>query len=173
MPSLREWLDQQCERESLLWIKRLSASDTLAMGEGNPGPNIPIDVILEILPEVEGLPEKRHSVPLLVSVDNGDDESEVTANLSLATWARREDGSRVLVLDWGGAANTLLDPENTGSVAVLAFQASANGNPPTCDVWVCTNLDQEGIIESDWGPIDPGLEICWSNSGGETRLYSH
>ena len=169
MYSLREWLDKHWERESLLWIKRLSASDTLAMGEGNPGPNIPVDIIPEVFPEAEDLQRAKGNFPFLVRVESSDDESEVTARLSWQQWTRRKDGSRALVPDWGGASNPLLDPENTGSVAVFAFEPSTNGSPPICDVWVCANLDQEGIVESDWGPIDPGLEICLSHSKGSTR----
>ena len=166
MPSLREWLDEQWERRSLLWIKRLSGSDTLVMGEQDAGPKIPRQFILEILPEYQGPRQENQHFPFVVSVDSNNDDSVVTASLFMDKWMWREDGSRVLVPDWGGALNPLLDPENTGAVAVLAFQPSQGEGLPSCDAWVCANLDQEGIVESDWGAIEPGFEICWSHTKG-------
>lgn len=171
MPSLREWLDEHWERESLLWIKRVEASDTLAFEEENPGPKIPFDIIPEVFPGLENVQEAGPDYSFLVRVESSDDETEVVATVSMRKRTRRDDGSRVLVPDWGDTTNPLLDPENTGSAAIFAFQPPSANGLPTCDVWVCANLDQEGIVESDWGPINPGWEIIWSHSNGRTRRY--
>lgn len=171
MLSLREWLDHQWERESMLLIKRLSASDTLAMGEENSGPKIPTDLILEIFPEVEDLRQARRSFAFLVRVDSSKVDSELMANLSVEIGNVKGALSQPLFTDWGGSSNSMLNPENTGAVAVLAFQPSRTDSLPTCDVWICANLDEEDIVESDWGSIDPGFEICWSHTKGPTRRY--
>ncbi len=171
MPTLREWLDRQWERESLLWIKRLSPSDTLASGNSDPGPRIPIDLAVQFLPDLlEGHANIRE-VNFIVEVDSSDTNPEVIATLYADKLTRRDDGTRVLTSAWGGYENALLDPDNAGAIAVFAFNSEANGGLPTCAVWVCANLDQEGIIESDWGPIDPGYELIWSHSKGTTRRY--
>lgn len=172
MPSLREWLDKQLEREASLWIKRLSASDTLAMGDGEVGPKIPGDLARRFLPELQDYPQATRQAEFIVEVASNDDNSAVRATLYPQKVSLRSDGTQVLTVDWGGAGNALLEPENTGALAVLAFRPPADDSPSTCVVWVCANLDQEGIVESDWGPIEPGVEVLFSPSGEESRQFN-
>ena len=160
--NIHDWIDEQWNQAEFWWIKRLSASDTLAMGERNAGPRIPSDFLLKFLPELDDPQGTKPKMDFVLKVDSGDDEIMVATGSVVVHVGRRESRNLGRVTNWGGAANSLLDPENTGAVAAFTFHKRAMDNLPECHVWVCANLAEEEGIEVIWGSVEPGIEILSS-----------
>ena len=55
----------------------------------------------------------------------------------------------------GGASSALLDPENTGALAIFAFTADDHGLVKGCRIWVCHNSFDEDLIEDRIGLVEP------------------
>ena len=170
--NIHDWIDEQWNQAELWWIKRLSASDTLAMGERNAGPRIPRDFLLKFLPELDNPQETKLKVDFVLKIDSSDAEVIVATSSIVVHVGRRESRNLGRVTNWGDAANSLLDPENTGAVAAFAFHKRATDNLPECHVWVCANLAEEEGIEGIWGSVEPGIEILSSITDERRKIRS-
>ena len=62
----------------------------------------------------------------------------------------------VHVTGWGGIESPVLDPESTGSIAVFSFKGENRRDVQGCDVWVCSAVEEEDLVEDRFGPIEPG-----------------
>lgn len=58
-----------------------------------------------------------------------------------------------------GRQNPLQNPENTGALALLAFDHVPGTSSSYCDVWVCKDLTEEDILEPIIGEVIPGATI--------------
>lgn len=67
------------------------------------------------------------------------------------------------VTGFGGTESPLLDPDNTGAIALLFYTKDNNGWE--CYYWVCQNASEEDTAEDFAGPVEPGRPRCWSTSG--------
>lgn len=55
----------------------------------------------------------------------------------------------------GGASSPLLDVENTGALAIFAFQGVGQQGTSRCRVRICA-AGEDDVVENLWGPVDPG-----------------
>ena len=74
--------------------------------------------------------------------------------------------NEVRITRLGGASSPLLNVENTGALALFAFQGLGRQGTICCRVWICT-AGQDDIIEDLWGPVDPGR---WRLIGFESSI---
>ena len=67
--------------------------------------------------------------------------------------------AQLWIHDLSGVETALVDPENAGALAVLAFERSR----PRVRCWylVCSTIDEESSIEQHLGPVEPDLAVVW------------
>lgn len=161
LADLTDWMGFYGCPGTIWYAKRLSANDTLANGTNQAGPYIPKDLLFEVFP-ILGRPEAEnpdHRFDL--HIDSHGDHKQVRA-----VWYNnrvRGEGTRneSRLTGFGGAQSALLDPENTGALAVFVFVLSQGGAAASCHVWVCRDQTQEYLFEERLGPIEPKTHVIW------------
>ena len=71
---------------------------------------------------------------------------------------RRANGrNEARMTQWGGRDHPLLNDNATGSLVVFAFEQPFSGSDATgCEVWIAGSPDEEDLITSIAGPVEPG-----------------
>lgn len=152
------WLDVYSQVSGNLYVKRLSGNDTLANGAHQAGPYLPKPVLFDLFPGLNrpNTPNPRVEFDLHVDSHGGH-------TLAKAIWYNNKlrDGTRneVRITNLGGSSSALLDPDNTGAIAVFVFLQE--GDRTSCRVWVCRSADEEDHFEDRMGPVDPAKIIMW------------
>lgn len=153
------WMDV-CSREETVWyVKRLAANDTLATESHQAGPYVPKEVLFGVLPALHRPDEKNPDLWLPLRVDSHGEQTRVRAvwyNNKLFGGTRNE----TRLTNFGGRSSALLDPDSTGSIAVFAFPPDRA--TPSARAWVARGPDEEELIEDRLGPVEPGRWIVWS-----------
>jgi len=151
-----------CSREETVWyVKRLAANDTLATESHQAGPYVPKEILFGVLPALNRPEEKNPDLWFPLCVDSHGEQTRVRAvwyNNKLFGGTRNE----TRLTNFGGRSSALLDPDSTGSIAVFAFLPDAA--TPSARAWVARNPDEEELIEDRLGPVEPGRWIVWSPS---------
>ena len=62
-----------------------------------------------------------------------------------------------------GMSSPLLDPENTGSLAVFVFRPARVTDPPKCRIWICRNPVETDVVDDLIGPVEPGVPVPWGS----------
>ena len=151
-------------------MKRLAGNDTLLTGAHQAGPYVPKKIVFDLFPSLaksENL-NPRVTFPVTIASDSIP-ERDVTAiwyNNRIAAGGTRDE---CRITGWGGIESPLLDPEATGSLAVLSFKSRLGADVRGCEVWVCSSVDEEDLIEDRFGPVEPGTWVYLRNS--EASLY--
>lgn len=159
-----KWLDEHSQATEGLYVKRLSGNDTRANGAHQAGPYFPRHVLFELFPDLEQKHALNPRVKFDLSIDSHDTHTSATAiwyNNKLFGRTRNE----VRITKLGGSSSALLNPENTGAIAIFAF--SHENGCPSCRVWVCRSVDEENHFENRMGPVDPAKIIVLQ------ALYAH
>lgn len=148
-----DWLESVSGPGWVWYLKRLSANDTLENEAHQAGPYIPKHVIFRVFPRLERPDTVNPSTTFPVAVDSHDDERELRA-----VWYNNKSRDEARITRWGGRASPVLNPENTGSLAVFAFyRPEAYENSRHARVWVSRGRDEELEVE-DWigSSVEPG-----------------
>ena len=155
---LAEWWRTYLPSASL-FAKRLSGQDTLASGRRWRwyGTNIPKSVLAECLPALD---HGDRNAGFNLVIDSHD--QPVNRCRTRVIWYNSRSKSEARLADLGDRS-ALLDPENTGALALFAFSADADGEP-TCHVWICRNLVEEEFVEDLLGPVEPDFPL-YADSG--------
>ena len=150
---LAEWWRTRLPSASL-FAKRLSGQDTLASGRrwGWYGTNIPKSVLAESFPALD-VRDRNDGFNLVI--DSHD--QPVNRCRTRVIWYNSRSRSEARLADLGDRS-ALLDPENTGALALFAFGADADGEP-ICHVWICRNLAEEEFVEDQLGPVEPSFPL--------------
>ncbi len=154
LADLSDWLDEYTRPQYLWYVKRLSGNDTLANGSHQAGPYIPKSVLFKVFPELNRPAENNPDIWCDVYIDSHTDTRRVRTvwyNNKLRGGTRDE----ARITNFGGSSSALLDPENTGALAVFVFNIGGTSES-VCHVWVCERETEEEIIESRIGPVEPG-----------------
>ena len=151
---IAEWITQRQALDGYWYVKRLSGNDTQATGSHQAGPYISNDTAFQIFPELNAPDQENPRVPFQsISVSH-----HHTANTNIIWYNNRLRGgtrNETRITGFGGIASPLLDPENTGAIALLFFTGEQGHRE--CRYWVCRNEQEEDIAESFAGPIEPGI----------------
>lgn len=172
MQQLISWIDHHLYGLTCDWyIKRLSRNDTLANNTHQAGPYIPKSFMFRVLPNLHNKTVLNPRVVLRTTI-LGQIQQDVTAiwyNNKLFGQTRNE----VRMTNFGGRESILLDPESTGSIALFAFYATADGQYE-CAIWVSQNREEEDYIQEVFGSIEPNTKhavtLFSDGSGGLTGL---
>jgi len=149
------WLADFSGSNQLWYAKRLSGNDTLANGTHQAGPYVPKSVLFQVFPTLHNPEKENPDCRFRISIDSHGDEREARAiwyNNKLFGGTRNE----ARMTGFGGIDSALLDPENTGALAIFAFRLDADRNDIACHVWICRNPEEEELAESHIGVIEPG-----------------
>ena len=60
-----------------------------------------------------------------------------------------------------GTSSPLLDPENTGALAIFVFRPAPGTDSPKCRIWICRNLIETDVAGDLIGPVEPGFPAPW------------
>jgi len=172
LADLSDWMDEHTGSHIIWYVKRLAANDTLANGSHQAGPYVPKEFLFDVFPSLnqpgKENPDKRFD--LHIDSHSGDTRQvrAVWYNNKLRGGTRNE--SRLT--NFGGGESALLDPDNTGALAVFAFHREASGEASTCHVWVCEAEVEADLVEDRIGPVEPGKWKVWTADRSESDLLA-
>jgi hypothetical protein len=158
-----EWLEQISTNEWLVFIKRLSANDTGATGTHQAGVYIPKWVLNLTFPSMSEPGKSNPDVHFPATVDSHDLPEQSLRAIYYNQKTRNE--KRITRWATGLDYTPLQDHEMTGALAVFAFHKLQNHDTDYLRVWVCSNPEEEEVVESFTGPVDPSS--YWLGSGSE------
>jgi hypothetical protein len=171
LSKLNEWLSDPSKERSLWLVKRLSANDTLATRAHQAGPYIPKPVLFELFPSLNQPDAVNPEATLHSQIDSHGSRKRAVRAVWYNSKVRRA-GTRneARITRWGGSASPMLNPESTGSIAVLVFDRS--GPELLVRVWVCGDVAEEELIESQFGVLEPGQIRVWTAVREQEALIS-
>lgn len=167
MTDFTHWMTELARPDRVWYAKRLSGNDTLANGTHQAGPYIPRDFLNSRFSSLNRPEVLNPDVWFDLVIDSHLVEQTVRAvwyNNALHGGTRNE--SRLT--NFGGVSSPLLDPENTGALAIFAFQQVAKADEPDCRVWICRDVKEEELAEDLIGPVEPAQTVIWSPEHGRT-----
>lgn len=141
-----------------MFIKRLSANDTGATGGHQVGIYIPFGVAEHLFPSINHAMERNPSVMLEAHTSSHlcPDSQARAVYYNSRFFGKTRNEKRITRL---GGGSPLQDPENTGAIALLAFDYHPGMDSNFVDIWVCHNVEDEDIVESSLGEIIPGSVV--------------
>ena len=157
---ISDWLDDFLNIDGWWYVKRLSGNDTQANGSHQAGPYIPRDFIFNSYPELNDHLTLNPRVKVRVIEPSG----ECSGIASIIWYNNKFFGhtrNEVRITGLGGRQSSLLDTENTGSIALFFFTGKEDKRE--CHYWVCRDIVEEDIAEAFAGPVDPGFPLFWSS----------
>lgn len=161
---LQGWLEDLSGVAAVWFAKRLSANDTKASGGHQAGPYIPKDVFFRVFPGLRREKDLNPETSIRFDIDSHRDTRPVRA-----IWYNNKfhGGTRdeTRLTRFGGISSALLDPDNTGALALFAFLAAAAGECVHCRAWVCRSAVEEERVSERFGVVDPGEWISWTADG--------
>lgn len=151
------WLEEHMSVRRPVCARRLAWADTPDGTGHRVGLRLPRTLTLDLAPELWSTQQGDRRVPAVL-----------TDAVGLAT-----DGEMVLygpkpglrgqaqlwIHDLSGVETSLVDPENAGALAVLAFERSRSR--VRCWYLVCSTIAEESSIEQRLGPVEPDLAVVW------------
>ena len=167
MTEFARWITAFARPDRVWYAKRLSGNDTLANGTHQAGPYIPRDFLNSRFPSLNRPDVLNPDVWFELFIDSHSVHQTVRAvwyNNSLHGGSRNE--SRLTNL--GGVSSPLINPENTGALAIFAFGRVRDADSTDCRVWVCKDQTEEERAEDLIGPVDPAQTVIWSPERGRT-----
>ncbi|NWJ98302.1 MAG: type II restriction endonuclease [Chloroflexi bacterium] len=161
LTDLTNWIDEHTGPNYIWYAKRLSGNDTLANGTHQAGPYIPKEFLFNIFPSLNRPNDKNPDKWFDLHIDSHPDVRNVRA-----VWYnnKQRGGTRneTRLTGFGGRTSALLDPENTGSLAVFAFLREVGSDASICHVWVCEHETEDDLVEDRIGPVEPSKDRIWS-----------
>jgi EcoRII C terminal/Restriction endonuclease EcoRII, N-terminal len=164
---LRSWLNEIVGFGYVWYVKRLSGNDTLANGSHQAGPYIPKEFLFSIFPSLNRPSSLNPDLWVEFDIDSHEDRRRIRIiwyNNKLHGKTRNE----ARLTNFGGSNSPLLDPENTGALAVFAFAVDGRGVASECHIWVCRDVIEEALVEDLIGPVEPGTWTIRTASGTVT-----
>lgn len=158
MSGLHTWLLDKSTSTTYMFIKRLSANDTGATGGHQVGIYIPFGVAEHLFPSINHAMERNPSVMLEAHTSSHPcpDSQARAVYYNSRFFGKTRNEKRITRL---GGRSPLQDPENTGAIALLAFDYHPGMDSKFVDIWVCHNVEDEDIVESSLGEIIPGSVV--------------
>jgi hypothetical protein len=164
LSDLKNWLDEFTGPNIIWYVKRLSGNDTLANQSHQAGPYIPKEFLFSIFPVLNKQEIKNPDVWFNLRVDSHPDQRKIRA-----IWYNnkfhdnpKKGRNEARLTNFGGASSALLNPDNTGALAVFAFKINKQCNAEACYAWVCRDVAEEDLLEDRVGSIDPGQWKVWT-----------
>ena len=157
---LPEWLLAHAVPGQHWYLKRLSGQDTLACGASRTGPSIPRHFLLAALPWLNRSYAANADFAFNICIDSHGQRRRVRA-VWHGSGFRSGIGSGARITRLGGRTSALLDPENTGALALFSFSEADAGGEACCHAWGCRSVSEEDQMENWTGPVEPeqGIDV--------------
>ncbi|TWC00780.1 restriction endonuclease EcoRII [Bradyrhizobium macuxiense] len=152
-----DWIVEN-KKKSAYWIgKRLSSNDTGLTGNHQYGPLIVKTALFRLFPKLSAIEPSVTEDHFSLEID-----SHAHSSYARAVWYKSKNEGRFTNL--GGTRSPLLDPENTGGLAVFAFRLDPSGKVLEGRAWVCRSPSEEDRFEALIGPVEPREFVIWENA---------
>lgn len=173
MIDFTDWMAEFSGRDTIWYVKRLAANDTLATHAHQAGPYVPRQFLFSLFPGLDRPGEENPRVWFDLFIDSHADHRRVSAiwyNNRFRGGTRNE----ARLTNFGGQSSALLDPDSTGALTIFAFRQNPDGSAIDCHVWVCRAPPEEDLAEERMGPVEPGRYLLWSPAyDTRTDLFAH
>lgn len=156
------WLNEKNTQLHWLFVKRLSANDTGLTGGHQVGIYIPKSLVSAILPPITRTDIKNPDLFLTAQIasHNTSVQSIRAIYYNSKKSENKQNGrdeQRLTRWNTDISNSPLQNVENTGSLAIFAFELDPNTKIAShISVWICRNLQEEGVVEGHLGEIIPG-----------------
>lgn len=157
------------DRENWFWaVKRLSGNDTGANGTHQCGLYVPRWFCEHIFPAIctttEFSPRESFQAYVVQEDIVADKANAIYYNSKFFPQrSLKKKYNEFRLTKWGGKSNPVQNHDSTGAIVVIAGKKAENGSKRVL-VWVCSNAEQESIVES-W----VGAEVIPSEFYGRGR----
>ena len=156
---LNDWILKICVPEWKCYIKRLSANDTGQTGGHQVGVYFPKEVLAGVFPSLNSVaepnPEYKFNAQVISHSLPQQELRAIYYNSKFHGKTRNE--KRITRWNSDVKQSPLQNGENTGAITIFAFhQPISSQNAIALEVWVCDNLGEENLIESQIGEVLPG-----------------
>lgn len=180
MKTLDEFISEKGNPEWVIYMKRLSANDTGATGGHQVGIYIPKITRDTLFPSINRVDCDNPSIPLSAKIVSHDlEEQTVNAIYYNSKLAKQQKKGRneSRITSWGGKKSPIQDPENTGSLLILAFKKQTElADCMYLEAWICRSIEEEDLLETITGEILPGISVFNSGDsvfGGVTAIQEN
>ena len=158
---LRDWIAKWIGAAWVWHAKFLSATETSATQARRCGPCVPRDLLKPPFPSL-AKEVGPTSVEFDIEIDShGVREHRVRGvpHVGQGLFGRPSTEIRFTNL---GTSSPLLDPENTGALAIFVFRPAPGTDFPECRIWICRNLAETDVAGDLIGPVEPGRPVPWT-----------
>lgn len=163
MSDLSCWLSEKADRKDYLLVKRLSANDTGATGGHQVGLYIPSAMVEKLFPSINITSVKNPDTKITAHVSSHDCPDSLARAIYYNNKYFGGTRNEKRITRWG-RNSPLQDAENTGALAILAFQNNDGLDSNFVDIWVCRSLGEEDLVESVIGEVLPGVLLFGTSS---------
>ena len=157
---LRDWMAKWIGASWVWHAKFLSGTETSATQARWSGPCVPRDLLKPAFPSlVEDV--GASSVEFDIKIDShrvGENRARGVPHVGTGLFGRPRSEIRITNL---GTSSPLLDPENTGALAVFVFRPGPGLDSPKCRIWICRNQVETDVVDDLIGPVEPGFPVPW------------
>ena len=160
---LRDWIAKWIGASWIWHAKFLSGTETSAAQARRSGPCLPRDLLRSAFPafaEDSG----ATSVGFDIEIDSHgvrEDRVRGVPHIGEGLFGGPRAEMRIANL---GTSSPLLDPENTGALAIFVFRPGPGTDSPKCRVWICRNPVETDVADDLIGPVEPGFPVPWGSA---------
>lgn len=157
---LRNWIAKWIGANWTWHAKILSGIETSATKARRSGPSVPIDLLKPAFPLLAE-DVRATSVEFDIEIDSHgvpEDRVRGVPHTGEALFGAPRPEIRITGF---GSSSPLLNPENTGALAIFVFRPGPGSNSPKCRVWICRNLAETDVANDLIGPVEPGFPAPW------------
>lgn len=148
---LRAWLLDAVAPTRRVIYKRLAANDTGATGAHQVGLYLPKRFAFLLAPELDTDDRNpRRSITLRLASHDQASQPDLIYYNNHRTGGTRDE---CRITGFGDRASALQDPDSTGAVLVLSFDAAGY----SVEGWLATTLEEEEVLEGALGQFVPGF----------------
>ena len=149
---LRDWMGKWIGANWIWHARFLSGTETAATETRRSGPRIPRRLLRPAFPSLAE-DNGATTVEFDIEIDSHgvrEDRVRGVSHIGEGLFGRPLAEMRITNL---GTPSPLLDPENTGALAVFVFRPAPGTDSPKCRIWICRNQVETDIVNDLIGPV--------------------
>ena len=157
---LRDWLAKWIGASWIWHARILSGTETSATPTRRPGPRVPRRLLVRAFPSLAE-DVGATGVEFDIEIDShGVREDRVRGVPHTGEGLFGRPLAEIRITDLG-TASPLLDPENTGALAIFVFRPAPGTDSPKCRIWICRDRVETDVANDLIGPVEPGFPLPW------------
>lgn len=164
--NIDEWINQHLRPGRIWYARRLAGDDTLANGSRQASPYIPKEIFFSVFPSINNTAVKNPNVWFKLYIDSHREHRNVQATYFNNKFhiQSRKGRNEIRIKNLVRVNSELINPENTGALAVFIFILATEDRAATCRVWICRDQNEESVVEDLVGEVEPGQTMVWTYS---------